>query len=134
MKTITVAQVHEAMKAQGVSSPRHFAFICPVCGTVQSMASLVRAGDTPEDVERHIAFSCEGRFSNAGPWLSSGTKKAIARRKIRGCDWTLGGLFHVHKLEITDEEGNTRMSFEIASLEQAQELERMMSPAEEVAP
>jgi hypothetical protein len=130
MRSITVAEAHEAFKGQGVSEPKHYAFICPVCGTVQSMASLVKAGDTPEMVERHIAFNCEGRFSGAGPWNPGKSKKARDLRKIRGCDWTLGGLFQFHTLEIVDEEGNTRPAFEIASPEQAQELERLILESE----
>lgn len=125
MLKLTMAEFMKRVEAQGVSSPNHYAFICPVCGTVQSGQSLFRAGARPETIERSIAFSCEGRFTGAGPWPSSKDRsaKAVARRSIRGCDWTLGGLFHLHELEIEREDGTIRMAFEIASPEQARALE-----------
>lgn len=121
---ITLAEAHARMKAQEVKSPRHFAFRCPVCGTVQSMASLVAAGADPARVERSIAFSCEGRFRDSGPWPGDKDKsrKAAERRKVRGCDWTLGGLFSIHKLEIEYPDGKVSPSFEIASPEEAMAL------------
>lgn len=94
VEQITVAQAHERMKAQGVSGREHVAFVCPICSTVQSMTSLLRTGAPAEKVENYLGFSCEGRFSDAGPWPHSKDKtaKAKARREVRGCDWTLGGF------------------------------------------
>lgn len=124
-ETITLAEAHARMKAQGVSAPRHFAFRCPVCGTVQSMASLVAAGASPKQAERSIAFSCEGRLTNAGPAArrDDNSPKAEARRAVRGCDWSLGGLFQVHRLEISYPKGVTRPSFEIVGPLEAKALE-----------
>lgn len=126
IERITVDEAHGRMKAQGVRSREHIAFICPICGTVQSMASLVVAGAKPERVENYVGFSCEGRFNSAGPWPSSKdkTKKAERRRKVRGCDWTLGGLLSIHRLEVIGDNGKAQPSFEIATADQAQALER----------
>ena len=122
------AEVMALFEVQGVSSHRHYATVCPMCGTVQSMASLVNSGADPSTVERSFEFSCEGRLSGAGPWPNS-EKKQAARRAAgpRGCDWTLGGLFSIHKAEVTTitDGGDERVSpmFDVATPEQAQALE-----------
>jgi hypothetical protein len=128
VETITLDEAHKRMDAQGVSHARHYAFRCPICATVQSLASLVGAGADPETVERYIAFSCEGRFSGAGPAARRDDKSAKAekRRAVRGCDWTLGGLFQLNKLAIAYPDGKTSPSFEIASAEEAKALQAMM--------
>jgi hypothetical protein len=133
MERITLEEAHARFKAQGVSSNRHIAFVCPICGTVQSMASLIAAGCEPDKVEGYVAFSCEGRFTRAGPWARSTDKSAKARdrREVRGCDWTLGGLLSLHKLEITyPDSTEPRPAFVIATPEQAQALEATLARAE----
>lgn len=134
---ITLAEAHARFKAQGVSNNKHVAFVCPICGTVQSMASLIAAGVKPDVVETVVAFSCEGRFTRAGPWPSSKDQSAKARerRKVRGCDWTLGGLLRLHELEITFPDGaEPRPTFVIATPEQARELEREMTSRPQAEP
>lgn len=136
MESITIAELHHRFKKQGVSAREHISFKCPVCGTVQSIASLAKAGAPTDKVENFLGFSCEGRFSNAGPWPSDKKKgRAVdARRAVRGCDWTLGGLFRIHTLEVINDEGKPQPIFEVASAEEAQALERLMAlrPAEPV--
>jgi hypothetical protein len=126
---ITIEQLHARFKAQGVSAREHIAFKCINCATVQSMASLVKAGCPAEKAETQVGFSCEGRWSKAGPWPSDQRKdaKSKARRHVRGCDWTLGGLFRLHKIEVIDADGKPQPIFEIASPEEAQRLEALMS-------
>lgn len=120
MRRINIPTFHTELKAQGISSQRHAALVCPACKTVQSMASLVAAGATPEQAERMIGYSCEGRLNNVGPVHNNPTPE---RQTIRGCDWTLGGLFKIHKLEVEDEDGKLHPRFEVATPEQAKELE-----------
>lgn len=90
--------------------------MCVICGTVQSMHTLIEAGagKTEDDVEKYLGFSCVGRFMGRG-----GHKKGDPPGK--GCDWTLGGLFRLHKLEV-ESEGKWHPRFEVASPEQAQAL------------
>jgi hypothetical protein len=116
----------QRLKTQGVSR-EHLALVCPICGTVQSMASLIKAGAAPDKVDGDFGFSCEGRFSRAGPWpsVSAETEKAKQRRLVRGCDWTLGGLLHLHRLEVMTADG-PRPCFELATPEQALELATLM--------
>lgn len=116
---ITVAEFHSRLRAQGVANQNHAALVCPICGTVQSMASLVEAGATKEEAERLIGFSCEGRLTGAGPWPNKPNAK---RRAVRGCDWSLGGLFKLHRLEVTADGEPPHPRFEVATPEQAQAL------------
>lgn len=124
-EVISVDEFWSRLKRQLVSSSHHLAFRCPMCGTVQSMASLVRAGATTDQAEKAIGFSCEGRWTNAGPWWPSDKDRSAAaqqRRKQRGCDWTLGGLFTVHRLAVQTADGETHPRFEIATADEAQFL------------
>lgn len=131
---ITIEELHSRFKAQGVSTHEHIAFKCVICSTVQSMASLVKAGCPPEKSETQVGFSCEGRWSNAGPYPNEKKRdaKSVARRQVRGCDWTLGGLFRLHTLEVIDADGKPQPIFEPASPEEAQTLERLMTDAAKV--
>lgn len=118
LEQITVGEFHQRCKAQGVSGRMHVALKCPVCGTVQSLTSLDRAGVPAGKQEHYIGFSCVGRFTNAGPWKKD-------EPPGRGCDWTLGGLFRIHKLEVITADGEKHPTFEIATAEEAQALERL---------
>jgi hypothetical protein len=115
MRTITVDQFQLELKAQGVKSHHDFAFRCPVCKTVQSARDLIKAGAGQNfaQVEKYLAFSCVGRFTGAGAW-----KKDEAPG--RGCNWTLGGLFQLHKLTVTTPDGERHPRFELATPEEAQ--------------
>lgn len=116
-RQMTIAEFHEALKDQGVKRHEDFAFKCPMCGTIQSGASLIAAGagKTFDDVERYVGFSCVGRFTEAGSY-----KKGTPPGK--GCNWTLGGLFKLHCLEVVDDDGKPHPRFELASAEEAQAL------------
>jgi hypothetical protein len=78
-------------------------FVCPKCHTAQSVRELqdavVAAGGSEDEVVKYVAFSCIGRF--AGP-------------NGPGCDWTLGGLFRIHTLEVVMPDGARRPTFELA--------------------
>lgn len=116
MKTISLQDFHAELLSQGVPKV-HLAFKCPICGTVQSAHDLITAGAGKDfdEVEKYLGFSCVGRFTNAGPH-----KKGTPPGK--GCDWTLGGLFAIHKLEVvTEEDGKHHPRFEPATKEEAQQ-------------
>jgi len=122
MKKISVEEFRAELAAQGVSGREHGAFKCPACGTVQSMALLAANGVPEAKLEGQIGFSCVGRWIDAGgmpaadPWGGPRTDGKL------GCNWTLGGLFHVHKLIVVDERGE-HACFELATPEEAQALE-----------
>ncbi len=71
-------------------------FQCPICGTLQSANDLIEAGAGKDldEVEGYVGFSCIGRFD-----------------KTRGCDWTLGGLFGLHNLEVITPDGKHHPRF-----------------------
>jgi hypothetical protein len=132
VEKITVEEIHRRFKAQGVSGREHIAFKCPICSTVQSLALLIREGAKPEEAEKLIGFSCVGRVNNAGEWPHSDVKKQQARTKP-GCNWTLGGLFQIHKLAVVGSDGKEQPAFEVATPEEAQALEREMQAVQQAA-
>ena len=116
MKTMTLQEFHAALHAQSVKSHLDFALVCPRCGTVQSGRSLMAAGagETFDDVEKYLGFSCVGRFTGA----------PSPRKEPDGkpCNWTLGGLFQLHTLEVVTPDGKRHPRFEPATPEQALQL------------
>lgn len=118
IQRITVEELHTRFKAQEVGERRFIAVKCPICATVQNMQSLMDAGagETEDQVERYIGFSCVGRWTNAGEHKRD-------EPPGRGCNWTLGGLFKLHKLEVqVDGEPEARPYFEVATMEEARAL------------
>lgn len=115
MRTATVEEFQSELKAQGVNSHLDFAFLCPICKTIQSARDLIKAGAGADfdAVQGFLAFSCVGRFTNAGGWKKD-------EPPGRGCNWTLGGLFQCHELTVIDVDGSKHPRFEPATPEQAQ--------------
>lgn len=113
MKTLTVEQFQAALKAQGVQRD-DLALVCPMCATVQSPKDFMAAGagSTIDEVEKYLGFSCVGRWTGA----------PSPRKEPDGkpCNWTLGGLFSLHKLEVVTPDGRRHPMFEPATPEQAQ--------------
>jgi len=106
MRVISVEQFHQECQAQGVPHSINVAFKCPVCKTIQCAADLIAAsaGKNEEEVQKYLGFSCIGRFTHGK----------------QGCDWTLGGLFKLHTLEIEMPDGKKHPHFELATPEEAQ--------------
>lgn len=119
MRTVTIAEFHAELKAQGVSGHEHLAFRCPVCRTIQSGHDIISTGavKTFEEAERFLAFSCIGRFTGSGPHKRGAPAGS-------GCDWTLGGLFRIHELEVVTPDGRKHPRFELATPEEARTHER----------
>lgn len=109
IRRITVDEFHAEIRAQGAPTRRDVAFKCVVCGTVQSMNSLIAAGAgaNEEEVEQFVGFSCVGRWTGAGPHRDGAKPGA-------GCDWTLGGFFRLHTVEVITSDGPNPI-FELAS-------------------
>lgn len=128
LRRLTIPEFHAELKGQGVPSHEDFAFRCPMCGTVQSARSLIAAGAGAsfDEVERFLGWSCVGRWTNAGP-------PAAKAAPGKGCDWTLGGLFRLHKLVVVDEKGGEHPRFEPATSAEALELIRNPFVAPEAA-
>ncbi len=118
IRKISIEEFHAELRAQRVSGKQHLAFRCPMCGTIQSAASLIKAGAGKdfEAVEKFLAFSCVGRFTDAGS-----PRKAPDGQP---CNWTLGGLFQFHQLDVIDSNGESHPRFEVATTEEAAALEK----------
>jgi len=104
---------HEEWHAEGKrrfgDDPRKWLFVCPMCHTPQSAEDFYRAGFTAGtgEVNKVLGFSCIGRWTGAPPY-DPGSPAG------RGCDWTLGGLFTIHRLEIIFPDGERQPCFEFA--------------------
>jgi len=66
---------------------RKWKFRCVQCGNVQSHESVTERNPEIRNTSNWIFFSCEGRKTEGV-----------------GCDWTLGGLFKIHRLEVFDDQ------------------------------
>lgn len=114
MERMLLGEFLGALKAQGVPGPEHFALVCPRCKCVQSAQDLIKsgAGDDFAAVEKYLGYSCVGR------WMGAGS----ARKEPDGlpCNWTLGGLFQLHELEVITPDGEAHPRFMPATPEQAQ--------------
>lgn len=138
MRRITIEEFHAELKNQTVNSREDLAFKCPMCHTIQSARDLIAAGagKTFEEVERYLAFSCVGRFTGAGPHKNAPRHCNGSPQKDRskkgpigdGCDWTLGGLFQIHALEVTDETGKSHPRFDVATPEEARKHQENFLP------
>jgi len=95
MITLTVDEFQSAIASQNVPS-KDATYMCPKCGTLQSFNDLRNTGAfrKTEDILKVLAFSCIGRWD-----------------KSKGCDWTLGGLFQIHELEVIDSKGEAHPRF-----------------------
>jgi hypothetical protein len=97
MKTMKLEDFKaEARKRFGPDNKK-WKFQCPHCKTAQSAEDLVAAGVSKDDINKYVGFSCIGRFT-----------------KDKGCDWTLGGLFQIHEIEIEIADGTKHVSFDLA--------------------
>lgn len=108
-RRITVDEFHAEIRAQGAASIADVKFICPMCRTHQSANDLIAAGAgaTFDDVEKYVAFSCKGR------WLGAKTPRDVPDGEP--CNWTLGGIFQTHKLEVVTPDGQIHPRFEVAA-------------------
>ncbi len=99
MNTLKVS-AFKALCKQHWPSIMDVEFVCPQCRTVQTGNDLVEvgAGSDAEEVNAYLGFSCLGRWDVE-----------------RGCNWTLGGFFPTHKLELIadDDESKKRPCFEL---------------------
>lgn len=104
MTTRTIT--HEEWKAEGVrrfgADQRKWAFVCPSCGHVATVADWIEAGAD----EGEVAYSCVGRRRGVG-----GEK---AFKKSGGpCNYAGGGLFKLNPVQVTFGDG-VRETFEFA--------------------
>ena len=121
METMTLDEFKAAIKGQGVPI-EHVALRCPMCDCLQTATDLIEAGAgaTFDEVEKYLGFSCVGRWTGA----------ASPRREPDGspCNWTLGGLFALHKLEVLTPDGGRHPRFAPGTPEEAKRLMEVRQP------
>ncbi len=119
MKTITQDDFIAEASARFGDNVRDWKFVCPMCGTIQSVQQLldavVASGGTKDDVHGYIGFSCIGRFTGQGDVGIAAKNRG--EKWDKGCNWTLGGLLRLHELEVVMQSGYRRPTFELAPLE-----------------
>jgi len=119
MKRMTQDEFLAEAKRRFGDNVRDWKFVCPMCGTVQSvqqlMDAVIAAGGKKEDVHGYIGFSCIGRFT--GQSDASISAKNRGYKWDKGCNWTLGGLLQFHNLEVLLPDGYHRPTFELADPE-----------------
>lgn len=95
MITLTSDEFLSAIKSQNVHRS-NVTFLCPNCGTLQSANDLIKSGAGKDftEIAPYLGFSCIGRWDNS-----------------KGCDWSLGGLFRIHELEVIDDKGKIHPYF-----------------------
>lgn len=115
VEIIDLAKFHALLKDQDVSL-EDIAVRCPMCGCLQSARDFYAADPEQfssfEDVEKYIGFSCVGRWMHALPPRPEPDGKF--------CNWTLGGLFKTHRLEVVTPDGEHHPRFMPASPSEAQ--------------
>lgn len=109
MRTLTQDELIAEMRARHGEDAKQWKFVCPMCKTPQCANDFYAAGFKPGtgEVNKYLGFSCIGRFTNAGEH-----KKGTPPGK--GCNWTLGGLFQIHELEVILPDGKKSPCMEIA--------------------
>jgi hypothetical protein len=114
-RTITLEQFQAEYKSQA-EQREDIVVICPACLSLQNGHDLIKAGagETMDDLNGSFGFSCVGR------WTGKGSATAEVKAAGKGCNWSLGGLFQIHTLTVTDPDGNEYPFFELASKEAAQ--------------
>lgn len=98
METMTLEQWKA--KATELFGPdkKQWRFQCVRCKGTQTFQDFLDAGMEPDEANKVVFYSCIGR------WV-----------KGRGCDWTLGGLFQIHELEVTNDTGESIPVFKFAA-------------------
>ncbi|MCB5309238.1 VVA0879 family protein [Yersinia massiliensis] len=114
MKILTLEEFRTEIKAQGVTR-EDYAFKCPMCSTIQSARDFIRAnvGTDFDSIQKHLGFNCIGRFTGKG-------SPTVEKGKNHGCNWTLGGLLDLNKLEVLTPDGIKHPHFEPATPAEAQ--------------
>ncbi|WOD12758.1 VVA0879 family protein [Pseudomonas sp. NyZ704] len=111
---MTIEDLRSAAREQSPSAV-DVVYKCPRCGTLQTSNDLIAAGagEDYESVSKYIGFSCVGRFTGkGGPSQEKG--------KNHGCNWTLGGMFQMHELEVVTPDGKRHPLFELVSKDDAE--------------
>lgn len=126
MQTMTLDDFQAACMERFPSSLQT-AVKCPMCGTIQTAQDFIDAGQghSFDDVQGKLGYSCIGRYTGAGSPRKNPDGKP--------CNWTLGGLFRFHKLEVVTPDGKSHPHFELATKAEAEAHRATKAAAKEGA-
>ena len=85
MKTLTLDEWKKEGTEKYGEDIRNWKFVCPSCKETQTLKEFEE--NKVKDARDKFYFSCIGRFV-----------------ENRGCNWTLGGLFQIHKTVVMSED------------------------------
>lgn len=115
LRIIPVAEfVAEAKKRFGEDAVK-WQFVCPMCDTAQSAEDFYATGKFQRgtgELNKFLGFSCIGRFTGQGD--EGIAAKNRGQKWDKGCNWTLGGLFQCHHIEIVGDDGKNHPHFDLA--------------------
>lgn len=110
MKTLTDFEFRLACVEQA-NSFAETVVVCPACKTLQMGQEFLDAGLSYDMARGMFGINCIGRYTGA----TSPRKQPDGKP----CDWTLGGLLQIHKLEVATPDGQTHPHFQLASINDA---------------
>lgn len=90
LRLVTAANWHAIGKKLFGNDHMAWRFKCPSCGHIQSKAELLKRHPDAKVPNGFVYSSCEGRLGG----------------KV-GCDWTLGGLFQIHRVAVFEAESHS---------------------------
>lgn len=96
-RTIPLSEFLAEASSRFGNDPNEWRFECVRCGGTQSAKEFMDLGLSEEDASKTAHYSCIGRIDSS-----------------RGCDWSLGGLFSIHTLEVERPDGDVVPCFELA--------------------
>jgi hypothetical protein len=113
-RVIPLEQFQAEYKAQA-DKREDIVFKCPACGSLQNAHDFLKAGagESMDDLNGRLGIACIGR------WTGKGGPDDAAKAAGKGCNWSLQGLFKIHKLAVIDPDGEEHPFFELASKEEA---------------
>ena len=104
-------------------SLRDWLFVCPMCWHVQGGLEFQERTDLEiKNIEKVLGFSCIGRYlRNQEPKPRQREGAMPLKMKGGGCNWTLGGLFQMHKASVILDDGSEHQIFEFYEKEKKNE-------------
>lgn len=110
-RDLTRDELWAEAKATFGQDPKAWAFVCPSCGDVASIAEFIAVGAEPG----RTGQECIGRTLGAltGPHPAKGPRTGDAPR---GCDWAAYGLFS-GPWQVTFPDGKRVPSFALAAID-----------------
>ena len=105
---------HDEWKQQAEAlfgkNSKDWTFVCPVCGTEQSIRTFEEYTDlTPDEIVGVIGFACIGRDARHGVAFLWDQANEERHPDAIGCLYTSGGFFNLNPVEVEFNEETHRL-------------------------